>query len=341
MGMLQQKTDRLALVESQAFSELRQFAGDVLDWMAGERLRERERRRKAERERVHQQKQTADERMRQVLSELSPESQRVVNEALQRVQAAHEAEVNLLTETAQLYYTLGTVGTTAAAFAHQTKHPLGAIVADANALENWLGNPNELLLFRDNSSRAVKRIKLEADAIYTFADVTLKLLEHEKRRSRRHAIHDLIDGAVKLLEPYVEARQAKVERDFAAENPHIWCSRAAFEAIVTNFITNSLQAFVSAERDGALPVDEPRRILLWTRVQGEKVVMSVLDNGPGIEGISVEDVWLPGRTTTEKGTGLGLTIVRDVVLDLGGNVEAVGHGELGGAKFVVTLPLRK
>ena len=66
-----------------------------------------------------------------------------------------------------------------------------------------------------------------------------------------------------------------------------------------------------------------------------------MDNGPGIEGISVEDVWLPGKTTTEKGTGLGLTIVRDVVLDLNGSVDAVAHGELGGGKFIVTLPLKK
>jgi C4-dicarboxylate-specific signal transduction histidine kinase len=281
--------------------------------------------------------------MKEVLSRLPRNLKQIVELALKSVEAAHEAEVNLLTDTAQLYYTLGTVGTTAAAFAHQTKHPLGAIVADANALENWLGDPNELALFREPSAKAAKRIKLEADAIYAFSNVTLKLLEHEKRRARRHAIHDLIDGAVKLLEPYVDARHATVKRDFSGDNPHIWCSRAAFEAIITNFVTNSLQAFASADRDGVVDPAEQRQILIRTRVHDGKVVLSVLDNGPGIreEAISVEDVWLPGKTTTEKGTGLGLTIVRDVVGDLGGTVEAVANGELGGAKFVVALPLKK
>ena len=45
-GVLHQKTDRLGFVEDDAFDELRRFAGDVLDWMAKERLRDSEKRRK-------------------------------------------------------------------------------------------------------------------------------------------------------------------------------------------------------------------------------------------------------------------------------------------------------
>jgi len=36
---------------------------------------------------------------------------------------------------------------------------------------------------------------------------------------------------------------------------------------------------------------------------------------------------------------LGLTIVKDCVADLGGKVQAIPHGELGGAEFIVELPL--
>lgn len=253
---------------------------------------------------------------------------------------SHEAEVTLLNETAQLYYTLGTVGTTTAAFAHQTKHPLGAIVEDAKALEDWLGNPAGLV-FPDLSRKAVQRIKLEAEAIYAFSNITLKLLEHEKRRSRRYSIHELIQKTVGLLDPYIAAREAKVEYDFAPENPHIWCSRAAFESIITNFIINSLQVFTGTVMDRIESEDRPHRILFRTQLRNEKVILMVMDNGHGIDEISVDDVWLPGKTTTTQGTGLGLTIVRDIVLDLNGAVEAIAHGELGGAQFIVTLPIKQ
>jgi nitrogen fixation/metabolism regulation signal transduction histidine kinase len=48
---------------------------------------------------------------------------------------------------------------------------------------------------------------------------------------------------------------------------------------------------------------------------------------------------LPGHTTNPNGTGLGLTIVKDAVNDLGGNVEAFAKSDLGGAKIVVELPI--
>jgi len=64
-----------------------------------------------------------------------------------------------------------------------------------------------------------------------------------------------------------------------------------------------------------------------------------MDNGPGIEGIRLREIWLPGRTTRKNGTGLGLTIVRDAALDLGGTVSAKASGPLGGAEIIVSLPI--
>ena len=196
---------------------------------------------------------------------------------------------------------------------------------------NYLGNPDELLLFRDDSSRMVKRILLEANAIYSFSNVTLRLLEHEKRRFTRHSIHQLIDETVELLAPYFEARETTLERDYASEDLRIWCPRAAFEAIFTNLLTNALQAFEARAKSGA-PVGV-RRVHVQTRRSGEVAVIRVQDNGSGIEKLAIEEIWLPGKTTTEKGTGLGLTIVKDVVEELRGHIEAEAHGELGGACF--------
>ena len=56
-------------------------------------------------------------------------------------------------------------------------------------------------------------------------------------------------------------------------------------------------------------------------------------------GIRRSEIWLPGRTTRKNGTGLGLTIVRDAVNDLGGRVEAVENGPRGGAVIKVQLPI--
>ncbi|OYV06800.1 MAG: histidine kinase [Verrucomicrobiales bacterium VVV1] len=337
-GVFQQKTDRLGFVESHALDELRRFTDEALDWMSRERRKEREQRKKAAIERVQTEKNEAEKQMKSVIEKLPPTQRKEVAAAVKKMQTAHDAEVELKDETAQLYFTLGTVGTTAAAFAHQTKQPIRGIVADAKLLEEYLGDPQELALFREESSKAVKRIHGEARAIYSFSSVTLRLLEHEKRRSARHSVHELLNETVELLTPYFEARETTVQRDYTDGDLRVWCPRAAFEAIFTNLLTNSLQAFEARAKSGI--TSGPRLINLQTRVSGGMVTIRVQDNGPGIERLALEEIWLPGRTTTDKGTGLGLAIVKDVVEGLRGRVEAEAHGEFGGASFTITLPLK-
>jgi len=104
------------------------------------------------------------------------------------------------------------------------------------------------------------------------------------------------------------------------------------ESIVTNFVNNSISAFEVSEK-------LERELLVETAIVGSRWFLTVADNGPGIEDISLDDIWLPGHTRRPNGTGLGLTIVRDTVHDLGGKVSAQAHGALGGATFVVELPI--
>jgi len=287
---------------------------------------------------VHQEKQVAEKQMDAAIGKLAPTQRKEIEAAVKKMKSVHAAEVELKDETAQLYFTLGTVGTTAAAFAHQTKVPIRGIMTDAKTLEEYLGDPQTLALFREESSLAVKRIHLEAGAIYSFSNVTLRLLEHEKRRSTRHSVHQLLDETVELLKPYFEARETTVERDYANGEPRVWCPRAAFEAIFTNLFTNSLQAFEARAKTGVTA--GPRRIHLQTRIADGMVQIQLQDNGPGIERLALEEIWLPGKTTTEKGMGLGLTIVKDVVEELRGRVQAEAHGEFGGASFTIILPLK-
>lgn len=110
---------------------------------------------------------------------------------------------------------------------------------------------------------------------------------------------------------------------------------AAVDAIVTNLITNTINAFRQQRSAVA-----SRELTIRTKILADQVELRVSDNGPGITNISLKDIWLPGETTT-RGTGLGLTIVRDVVADLGGSAKARAHGSLGGAEFTILLPLAR
>ena len=158
-------------------------------------------------------------------------------------------------------------------------------------------------------------------------------MQHEKRRRAAVSLHAAIKDVVALLKPHLKFRQVEVQLELSADSVTVLASRAALESIVTKLVIKILQAFFKSR-------PSERKIIIRTRYVKNMVQQMVLDNGPGIERLSVEDIWLPGRTTTEEGTGLGLTIIKDIVTELGGGVQAVANGELGGAEFVIELPVR-
>jgi C4-dicarboxylate-specific signal transduction histidine kinase len=135
-----------------------------------------------------------------------------------------------------------------------------------------------------------------------------------------------------MYEAFTIERGVTVTPQLASGSPFLRGSEAALESIVTNFLNNSLVWFEKLH-------GKQRAILIQTTISDGIVQLRVSDNGPGIEEISVDDVWLAGETTRPNGTGLGLAIVHDTVQDLGGSVRAVAHGELGGATFIVELPI--
>ncbi len=102
--------------------------------------------------------------------------------------------------------------------------------------------------------------------------------------------------------------------------------------VLANLVENAIQA---AEAAGRQPMV---RIAL---AEGDSAAsLFVDDNGPGVAGDARERIFDPYMTTKEHGTGLGLAIVRKIVLDHGGDVRvAEAPSPLGGARFVVTLPV--
>jgi C4-dicarboxylate-specific signal transduction histidine kinase len=182
--------------------------------------------------------------------------------------------------------------------------------------------------------RPLGHIIRAAEAIQTFANMTTTLLQKEKRRGGRTAVHPVIEGIAQLFAPFLDESRVTLVQELSADGPTVFGSISSVESILANLITNSLNAFMY---EHANPVN--RQIVIRTERNGDELILKVRDNGPGIDGLPIEDIWLPGQSTTPGGTGLGLTIVKDAVTELGGTVEAQARGALGGAEFTVTLPL--
>jgi signal transduction histidine kinase len=331
-NLLVQKTDRSGFIETESFHELRRFAVDALEWFASKRLQEAEKRRRREKKKVATRSEKAAKRISDAIGKLPPTSRRKVQTAFKAYDKARVDEVNNLQKEVQLYRTLSTAGITAATFAHESAgNPLKVIGQTAKSIERrgrlHLGDKYDAIL-----KEPVEIILQSTEALKVLGNVTLSLIEQDKRRPTRVDIHERIMNVVRMFKPFTEERRITVMSELSAGQPYLRGSDAAVESIITNLINNSI---FWLERSTA----DQLQIIIRTKVEGESFTLKILDNGPGIQGIDKNDIWLPGKTTRPNGTGLGLTIVRDTVDDLGGEVSVVEKGELGGAEIEIRLPL--
>jgi signal transduction histidine kinase len=326
---LVQKTDRNGYIENTAFAELRRCCAEVLEWAARVKLRERDIRRRAEKVAAQTQTERANARLERVLSKSVRVTERgEVKDAIARYVKEAERETQVLREELQLYRSLATAGMTTSVFAHEIGRPLALIDTGIEALRHLI--PAEK---QQSADKRIKRISEAKIRLNSFVSIPLTLLAKRKRRSGRTNVNHCIANLLLLLEPIMDYFLVSVEADFTNEYAEINGSEALIDGICLNLIMNSLNAF---QRDS---FHQPhRRLRIATSYDGSQIDIMVEDNAGGIKDIELDDVWLPGVTTTPEGTGFGLTIVRDSVNDLGGSVAATALTEFGGALFVVTLP---
>ena len=331
-SLLVQKTDRSGFIETPTFAELRAFATDALEWIARRRMELATKRRAAEKKLGRRKSREAKKVLEAAVQKAPQQSRKALQKAVTQYTGAKEREVRELRKDVQLYRTLSTAGITAATFAHEsTGNPIKLMTVEIKAVER---KAQKLLGVQYGTSIKVHvdRVKDSIESLAVLGTATLRLLDHGKRRLQRVDVHSVINGILETFDPFIKTRDVVVDPHLAPGNPHLRGSEAAVESIVTNLINNSLTAL-------ELNNTPDRTIRITTEVDGETLTIRIADNGSGIEGIDLRDIWLPGQTTRANGTGLGLAIVRDSVADLGGSVNAVAHSDLGGAEIVIHLPI--
>ncbi len=124
----------------------------------------------------------------------------------------------------------------------------------------------------------------------------------------------------------------RVDVDLAADLPMVRLDYLLFEQVLFNLLDNAAK-YAPA---GTL-------ITVRARVVGEMILVSVIDEGPGIPPEDVERIFdkfyrVQAQDRQRAGTGLGLAISRGFIAAMGGTITAANRSDRSGAVFTVTLP---
>jgi signal transduction histidine kinase len=327
--ILQQKTDRVGFIENDAFSELKRFIKDSLNWYAYKRQKLDEQKKDASKNSdalaVKEKKAALDIVIGNVTDKVT---QQKLKQAVKAANVATEVHTRHLKEDLKLYRSLATAGTTTAVFAHEISKPLVEIPVSLKSAERLVqSNCNESVFYK--YKKRTDNILSYLHRLSHFAELQLDLLKKNKRRNGAIDVNKVLNELVDNFRPLLEREkiQLTIEYDNSL-TPKLNGAPCILEAIITNCLTNSMRAF-QVENFSV----KHRVINIKLHYLNNLLTIQIDDNGPGIVDIGSDDIWLPGMTTMENGTGFGLTIVKDSVADLGGSCRVEPTGALGGATF--------
>lgn len=144
-------------------------------------------------------------------------------------------------------------------------------------------------------------------------------------------VRDAVEGSVTIMMSKIREHGVELKYEMK-ETPLVRGNGAMISQVVTNIIDNAIDALAS--------IPQPRTIELKTFAEGNQVIISVRDNGPGIPAEHQTMIMNPFFTTKEvgKGTGLGLSISFSIMKKHNGSLEFVSSPGQG-TEFKIGIPI--
>jgi len=212
-----------------------------------------------------------------------------------------------------------TVGTLAAGLAHEIKNPLASIKTFTEHLNANYADEKFRNKFQRIVGGEVERINLIVQQLLDFAKPVPPKLEPLN-------LTGLLDDTLQFLNNEFVEHHIEVDKQYAWSGK-ILADRNQLRQVFLNLFINSVQAM---NGNGKLKVK--------TEEKGSELVITISDNGPGISPKDAHRIFEPFYTSKTTGTGLGLAVVRSIINEHRGRVEAVSlPGQ--GARFNIYLPL--
>jgi two-component system OmpR family sensor kinase len=210
---------------------------------------------------------------------------------------------------------------------HELRTPLTAIRGAAETLLDGDVDPEDQQRFLSTIAREAERLGRLANDLLTLQRIEgatgeLPITQVDLRLAA--------DRAAAMLEPLLEDREVSLTVNGRA--PLVLGDVDRLQQVVTNLVDNASRI-----------VGEGGHVRVELDAEGDRAVLSVLDDGPGIPEADLPRLFDrfyradSSRTRTSGGAGLGLAIVRAIVVAHGGRIEAANLPD-GGARMTVSLP---
>ncbi len=216
---------------------------------------------------------------------------------------------------------LSMLGEMVACVSHEIRNPLGIIRSSASLLKKKIKAVDP--------SNTIPDIIVEESG--RLNDIISDFLNFAKPQNPNLApclINEVLEKNVSFLAVQIEKEGYIIKNHYDNNLPEIMADSAMLHQAFLNILINAMQAMP----DGG-------EVCIKTGLKDKFIIVHIEDEGEGIHKDVVDKIWDPFFTTKEKGTGLGLGIVKNIIEAHGGSIR-IDNNPVRGACVAIELPLQ-
>lgn len=196
-------------------------------------------------------------------------------------------------------------GRMARSIAHEVRNPLTNINLAIAQIKSEIPHLDEnfTILFEmvNRNSQRINQLITELLNATRFAELNYEAV----------SINTLVNEALELAKDRIALKQIQIEKNYSFDICDISADREKVKTALLNIIVNALEAI--EKEDGVLKIN--------TRSEDGKCVVEIIDNGVGMDALSLSKLFEPYFTTKQKGIGLGLTNTQNIILNHKGSIQ--------------------
>ena len=217
---------------------------------------------------------------------------------------------------------LSSMGEMAAGISHEIRNPLGIIRSSAGLLKKKMAGIDPANTISNIIIEETERLN----------NIITDFINYAKPKSPNlmfSRVEEIIEKNLTFLGTQLSEKGHRVSKDFEKNLPEVMADSAMLYQAFLNILINCMQA---------MPTGGEIRVGINANETG--IIVNFDDAGKGIPEDVMEKIWEPFFTTKEKGTGLGLGIVKNIVESHGGNIQIRNKPEQG-VRVTIELPISK
>lgn len=192
--------------------------------------------------------------------------------------------------------------------------------------EEWINKP-------DNSDKqdvkeGLKTIGARSKGLVRFVEATRHFTKMPQPKFETVNVYDLMTHSIALLKTRIEDQHIELKIDMDNKDLTVIADKTLLEQALINLVLNAVDALED--------LDAPRINISAYQTNDNRISIIVDDNGKGISETDIENIFIPFYTTKKHGSGIGLSLTKQIMFLHQGNIFV--ESTLGkGTKFVISF----